>query len=137
MEVTCTVVEAHSSLGLFKRHHQPLHSTFLSIMKSRPDIEKAFALSISFKAMNDTLGPEGHVPSAILFGEFHKSETRQRSGKKDHLYRRGQRLLKLQERRWQNAWPRSERNALFIKLSHPHATGATNQVNKYSCGGES
>lgn len=80
VEVTRTGVEAHSSLGLGERYHEPLRSTFRKIMKSRPDVEKSFALSLSVKAMNGTLGPEGLVPSVLVFGEFpqirNKSEIR-------------------------------------------------------------
>lgn len=78
--VTRTGIEAHASLGLGERYHEPLRSTFRSIMKSRPDVDKELALSLSVKVMTNTLGPKGLVPSALVFGEFpqirHKSEVR-------------------------------------------------------------
>ena len=33
-------------------------------------MERQLLLAFSVKAMNDTLGPEGVVPSALVFGEF-------------------------------------------------------------------
>lgn len=33
------------------------------------------ALALAVKEMNDTLGPEGLVPSALLFGEFSQVHT--------------------------------------------------------------
>lgn len=74
-----TGVEAHSSLGLGERYHQPLRQTFRKVMSEHPNTPPSRALAASVKAMNDTLGPEGLVPSALVFGEFPrvftKSET--------------------------------------------------------------
>ena len=36
-----------------------------------PKLKKEFLLSLALKACNDTLGAEGVVPTALLFGEFH------------------------------------------------------------------
>ena len=35
-----------------------------------PLVQRQVFLAIAVKAMNDTLGPEGTVPSALIFGEF-------------------------------------------------------------------
>ena len=39
-------------------------------MAKHPKTPPHMALAASVKAMNDTLGPEGFVPSALVFGEF-------------------------------------------------------------------
>ena len=39
-------------------------------MAEHPDTDKDHALAVSVKAINDTLGPEGFVPSSLVFGEF-------------------------------------------------------------------
>lgn len=70
VEFNRTGIEAHASLGLGERYHEPLRTTFRKIKISRPDVDKDLALACSVKAMNDTLGPEGLVPSALVFGEF-------------------------------------------------------------------
>ena len=70
VDVKDTGVEAHSSLGLGERYHQPLRNTYRKIMSEHPLTPPASALAASVKALNDTLGPEGLVPSALVFGEF-------------------------------------------------------------------
>lgn len=76
VEVNRTGIEAHAILGLGERYHGPLRSTFRKIKASRADANKRLALALSVKAMNDTLGPEGLVPSALVFGEFPQIGTR-------------------------------------------------------------
>ena len=68
ISVDSTGVEARSSLGLGDRYHQPLRQTFRKMMSAHPKTRPARALAASVKAMNDTLGPEGLVPSALVLG---------------------------------------------------------------------
>lgn len=76
VEVNRTGIEAHASLGLAERYREPLRSTFRKIEVSWPGVDKGLALAFAVKAMNDTLGPEGLVPSALVFGEFPQINTR-------------------------------------------------------------
>lgn len=76
VEVGQTGVEANSSLGLGERYHEPLRSTFRKIKLSQPNAGRHLALSCAVKAINDTLGPEGIVPSALVFGEYPQVSTR-------------------------------------------------------------
>ncbi|PXF40714.1 hypothetical protein BWQ96_09547 [Gracilariopsis chorda] len=71
-----TGVEAHSSLAIGEHYHQPLRQTYRKIMAQYNNVEPDYALAASAKAMNDTLGPEGLVPSALVFGEFAQIHTR-------------------------------------------------------------
>ena len=64
VDVKDTGVEAHNSLGLGERYHQPLMQTYRKIMSEHPQSPPERALAAAVKAMNDTLGPEGFVPVA-------------------------------------------------------------------------
>ena len=70
VKVEHTGIEAHSSLGLGEGYHQPLRQAYRRIKAEHPTTEPQLALALAVKAMNDTLGPEGLVPSALVFGEF-------------------------------------------------------------------
>ena len=63
-------VEAHNSLGIGERYYKPLRNTYLKLKVDRPAMQRQLLLALAVKAMNDTLGPEGHVPSSLVFGEF-------------------------------------------------------------------
>ena len=76
VEVERTGVEAHSSLGIGERYHQPLRHIYRKIMAETPKADPSLALAAAVKSMNDTPGPEGLVPSALVFGEFSKVYTR-------------------------------------------------------------
>jgi len=76
VKVDHTGVEAHWSLGLAERYHQPLRQTFRKIKIDQPNADRDLALHAAVKAMNDTLGPEGLVPSALVFGDYPKVTTR-------------------------------------------------------------
>ena len=76
VDVQRTGIEAHSSLSLGERYHQPLRNTYRKIMKDVPSTTKTRALSCAVKAMNDPLGPEGIVPSVLVFGEYPKVNTK-------------------------------------------------------------
>ena len=65
-----TGIEAHSSLGIGERYHSPLRNTYTKLKTDHPKATRSLLLRMAIKAMNDTLGPEGIVPSALVFGEF-------------------------------------------------------------------
>ena len=70
-----TGIEAHSSLGVGERCHQLLRQTYRKIMVDHPTADSETSFAFSVKAMNDTHGPEGLVPSALVFGELLKAYT--------------------------------------------------------------
>lgn len=70
VNVDCTRVEAPSSLDIGERYHPPLRTTYRRIVQALPEAEKSLPPVCPVKAMNDTLPPEGLVPSALVFGEF-------------------------------------------------------------------
>lgn len=70
MEVHPTGIEAHSGLWVGERYHGPLRATWRECKKENPQIDDNLSLKLSSKAMNDTVGPEGRMPSALVFGEY-------------------------------------------------------------------
>jgi len=56
IEAKTTGTEAHSSLGLGERYHDPLRNTFRKMKVSYPDTPDDYLLFVAVKAMNDTLG---------------------------------------------------------------------------------
>ena len=63
-------VQSHHSLGIGERYHKPLRDTYRKLKLDHPSMQRQVLLALSVKAMNDTLGPEGIVPSSLVFGEF-------------------------------------------------------------------
>ncbi len=63
-------VEAYNSIGLVKYYHGPLRRIYKIISEQLPDLNKNAALQISFKALNDSAGPDGLVPTLLVFGVF-------------------------------------------------------------------
>lgn len=68
IEVQLSGVESHNAIGVGERYHDPLRRIFLRIFEDVPDIDQNIALQLAVKAMNDTVGPEGLVPSLLVFG---------------------------------------------------------------------
>ena len=70
VEVPSTGIEAHSSLGICERYLAPLRNIWRKIKAESPATSDDLALQLSVQAMNDTVGPEGLMPSALVFGEY-------------------------------------------------------------------
>ena len=63
-------VEAHHSIGLVGRYHGPLRRIYSIIMDEIPNIDANSALQMAFKAMNDSVGPNGLVHTLLVFGAY-------------------------------------------------------------------
>ena len=63
-------VEAHNSIGMVERYHGPIRRAYQIITVEIPDIDKDMALQMAFKAINDTAGPDGLVPTLLVFGAY-------------------------------------------------------------------
>jgi hypothetical protein len=63
-----TGTESHNSLGSGERFHSPLRRIYEKISLEFPTIPEHVRLALSVKAMNDICGPEGLVPSLLVFG---------------------------------------------------------------------
>jgi hypothetical protein len=63
-------VEAHNSIGMVERYHSPLRRVYQIIVVELPGIDRDAALQMAFKALNDTAGPDGLVPTLLVFGAY-------------------------------------------------------------------
>ena len=63
-------VEAHNSIGMVERYHGPLRRAYQIIVAEIPGIDPDFALQMAFKAINDSAGPNGIVPTLLVFGAY-------------------------------------------------------------------
>jgi hypothetical protein len=64
------LVEAHYSIGIVERYHIPLRRAYEIITKELPQTTKQYILQMAVKAVNDTAGPDGLVPTLLVFGTF-------------------------------------------------------------------
>src|SRR5271154_2301917 len=63
-------VEAHWSVGLVERAHPALQRAYQIITEECPDIQKELALQMAVKAVNDTAGLNGLVPTLLVYGAY-------------------------------------------------------------------
>lgn len=70
IELKISGVESHNAIGPGERYHAPLRHIFLKILEDYPNLNQEIALQLSVKSMNDTMGPEGLVPSLLVFGQL-------------------------------------------------------------------
>lgn len=68
IDVQLSGIESHNAIGVGERYHAPLRRIYNKIREDVPDIVPTLALQLTVKAMNDTTGPEGLVPSLLVFG---------------------------------------------------------------------
>ena len=74
IEVKEVPVEAHNSVGLVERYHMPLRRAY-DIIKNDTvgkgiKIDREAILQMAQKAVNDTAGPGGIVPTLLVFGAY-------------------------------------------------------------------
>jgi hypothetical protein len=64
-------VEAHNSIGKIERYHAPLRRAFEILFAELSNIMKIDSiLQMAVKAVNDTAGPDGLVPTLLVFGAY-------------------------------------------------------------------
>ena len=68
IELKISGIRSHHSLGSGERYHAPLRRIFFKIQNDFPSLSINLILRLATKAMNDTMGPEGLVPSLLVFG---------------------------------------------------------------------
>ena len=68
----CVPVEAHWSIGIMERAHLALQRAYHVITEELKDegISKDSMLQMAIKAVNDTAGPDGLVPTLLVFGAY-------------------------------------------------------------------
>jgi hypothetical protein len=72
IEVKEVLVEAHNSVGLVERYHAPLRRAYEIIREELKDekIDKDMILQMAQKAVNDSAGYNGIVPTLLVFGSY-------------------------------------------------------------------
>ncbi len=72
MGITCkqVPVEAHWSIGKVERYHAPLRRAYDILRAELPDQSPEAVLQMAVKAVNDTIGPDGLVPTLLVFGAY-------------------------------------------------------------------
>jgi hypothetical protein len=71
-KVKIVPVEAHNSIGIVERYHGPVRRAYEIIIEELKDhgISRDAALQMAFKAINDSVGPDGLVPTLLVYGAF-------------------------------------------------------------------
>jgi hypothetical protein len=72
IEIKEVPVKAHNSVGQVKRYYAPLRRAYEIIQDKLKDkqINKEIMLQIAVKAINDSAGPDGIVPTLLVFGVY-------------------------------------------------------------------
>lgn len=70
IELQISGVESHNSIGVGERYHEPLRQVFDKVLTDHPTIDPEIGLRLAVKALNDTTGPDGIVPSLLVFGSL-------------------------------------------------------------------
>ena len=68
-----TGTESHNSLGFGETYHALIRRVFNVVSVSYPSEPRELRLALSVKAVNDTAGPQGLVPSLLVFGVIPKT----------------------------------------------------------------
>ena len=61
-------VEAAHYMSIVERYHEPLRRSYRIIRSEAPDMDPESALQAAVKAVNDSVGPDGLVPTLLVFG---------------------------------------------------------------------
>ncbi len=64
----CVPVEAANSMSIVERYHGPLRRAYKKIMHDCPGLDRVSALQMAVKAINDSVGPDGIVPTLLVYG---------------------------------------------------------------------
>ena len=70
IKIKTVPIEAHNSIGLIKRYYGSLCWAYQIISTELQDLDRNTAFQIAFKAINNTIGPDGLVPTLLIFGAF-------------------------------------------------------------------
>ena len=64
--------ESHKSLGQSEAYYSMLRRTYKKFHLAHPNLPKELSLSMAVKDMNEVAGPNGLLPSLMLFGAIPK-----------------------------------------------------------------
>jgi len=64
------LVKAHNSVRKVKRYHALLRRVYQILGIKLPNTPKELILQIAIKAVNDLVGPNGIMPTLLVFGAY-------------------------------------------------------------------
>ena len=64
------LVEAHNSISKVEWYYTPVRRVYELFLKSFPEISKEERLALLVKCVNDIAGPDGLVPTLLVFGAY-------------------------------------------------------------------
>ena len=64
------LVEIYWLIGKVKHYYIVLHCVYQIVSKELPDLDKEIALQMAVKAVNNIVGPNGLIPTLLVFGAF-------------------------------------------------------------------
>ncbi len=67
IKVKIVPIEAYNSIGIIEYYYSPIWWAYLIIITEIPGINKDMALQMAFKAINNTIGPDGLVPTLLVY----------------------------------------------------------------------
>jgi len=67
-----TGTESHNSLGAGETYHAIVRRIYMKLRRDYPKLTPKLLLAMAIKAVNDSAGPEGLVPSLLVFGTMPK-----------------------------------------------------------------
>ena len=70
IEVKEVPVKAHNSVGKVERYYVPLRRVYKIISSELKGISEELTLQMAVKAVNDFAGPDGLVPTLLVFGAY-------------------------------------------------------------------
>jgi hypothetical protein len=72
IEIKEVLVKAHNSVGQVERYYTPLQHAYEIIQDELKDkqIDKEIILQMAVKTINDLAGPDGIVPTLLVFGAY-------------------------------------------------------------------
>ncbi|KAA8494373.1 Retrovirus-related Pol polyprotein from transposon TNT 1-94 [Porphyridium purpureum] len=76
-------IEAHFALGIVERHHETLRCVCDRVHREHQDLSPNDVLDIATRAINVTTGPEGIIPSLLVFGTIPRLPLRPEVGQHD------------------------------------------------------
>jgi hypothetical protein len=63
-------IESHNSIGKVERYHIPLRRAYNIMCDEMANLSDAERLQMAVKAVNDTAGPNGLIPTLLVFGAY-------------------------------------------------------------------
>ena len=68
--IKSVLVKVYNSIGIVECYYGPLRRIYYIITFKIPGIDKDIALQMAFKVINDFIGPNGLIPTLLVFGVY-------------------------------------------------------------------